>query len=155
VVDLHRIGGLGATDEGDRLTGVRVDQDTALGIASARPQHQFGEVTPQDVVAGIAAVVAELDVDVVAPGFAEPVTGEVGHPVPSLDGKPCQLRPGVVVVGRGGGSRALCRSPPVQPSGHRDGDRESKQRDHENDSGRPDGNDRAHIAVLALEPVEC
>jgi hypothetical protein len=63
----------------------------------------MGEVATQDVVAGVAAVVAELDVDVVALGFAEPVTGEVGHPVPSLDGKPRQLRPGVVVVGRGGG----------------------------------------------------
>jgi hypothetical protein len=153
VIDLDRLGGLGAADEGDGLAGVRVDQDTALGIASDRPDQQLGEITSQDVVAGVAAVVAELDVDVVAPAFAEPVPRKVGHPVPSLDGQPRQLRPRVVVVGRGLGRRAPVGGPPVQPSDH--GDRQNKQRDRGNDSGPPGGNDRAHIAVLALEPVEC
>jgi hypothetical protein len=43
---------------------------------------------------------------------------------------------------------------PVQPQ--RNGDGERKQTDHSgNDSGWTGGNDGAHIAVLALEPVEC
>jgi hypothetical protein len=120
-----------------------------LRVARARPHDEVGEVATQNVVAGVAAVVAQLDVYVVAPGFAEPVAGEVGHPIPPLDGKPCQQRPRVVVVGRAcrwRGRRLLRPVTPVQPQHNGDGHR--KQTDQS-------GNDAAHIAVLALKPVEC
>ena len=87
MVDLHRVGRLGPADERDRLAAVRVVQRAALGEAGAGPHDQLGEVAAQDVVAGVASVVAELDVDVVAPGLAEPVSGEVGAAIPPLDGQ--------------------------------------------------------------------
>jgi hypothetical protein len=99
MIDLDRLRGVRAANERDRLTGVTIDQDTALRVAGARPDDQLREVAAQDVVTGIATVVAELDVDVVAPRFAEAVAGEVGLPIPALDGKRRQLGPRVVVVG--------------------------------------------------------
>ena len=42
-LDLDRLGGLGAADERDRLTGGRVDQDIALGVARAWPHDQLAE----------------------------------------------------------------------------------------------------------------
>jgi hypothetical protein len=68
VIDLDRLGGLRAVDEGDRRTGVRVDQDTALGIASARPEGEVGQVATQDVVAGVATALALSWPDVPAGG---------------------------------------------------------------------------------------
>ena len=84
MVDLDGVGGVGATNKADRRVGVVVMQDPALCVAGAGPHDQVGEVTTQDVVAGVAAVAAELDVDVVAPGLTEPVTREVGLAVPAL-----------------------------------------------------------------------
>ena len=84
MVDLDGVRRFGAAHEGDRLAGVRVVQHTALRVAGARAHDQFGEVPAQDVVAGVAAVAAELDVDVVTPRIAEPVASEVGVAIPAF-----------------------------------------------------------------------
>lgn len=51
MVDLDRAGGLRATGERERRTGVRVVQHPGLGVARAGPDHELGEIAAQDVVA--------------------------------------------------------------------------------------------------------
>ena len=155
--------------------GVRVVQHAGLRVAGAGAHHQVGEVAAQDVVAGVAPVVPELDVDVVAPRLAEPVAGEVGVAVPALDRQPASVarrrrsarwrraeperwrRRGCRRVGDGAADRRLAgrvqaRVQPDRRHGH--------DPQHEADPAAPDdrgagGMTRAHIAVLALKPVEC
>ena len=152
---------VGPAGERDRLARVRVVEHAALRVAGAWPHDEIGEVSAQDVVAGVAAVVAELDVHVVAPRLTEPVAGEVGVAVPALDRQPVQRRARRVEgrVARRPDSGLRCRRRwrrrrrrcrglvlEVQPDRHSDSEHEqSKQH----------GNDAAHIAVLALKPVEC
>ena len=97
-----------------------------------------GEVASQDVVARVAAVVAELDVDVVAPRLTESVPREVGLPVPAFDRQVVQQGSRVVVAGVATevASVAAGRRPvlPVPPCD--DGDHEGDQSDQRgNDSG--------------------
>ena len=133
--------------QSDGLPGVQVVQHAALGVAGAGSHEQVGQVTTQYVVAGVATVVAELDVDVVAPGFAEAVPREVGLAVPALHRQPPQLRPGPVEHGaalpasgfgwprwgnrgrrRGIGGRRRCRCTRSQPCREYD-DRDNDQHD--------------------------
>jgi hypothetical protein len=92
VVDLHGVRRVGAAGERDGLPRIRVVQHASLRVAGAGSHDQIGEVSAQDVVPGVAAVVAELDVHVVAPRLTEPVAGEVGDAVPPLDRQPVQRR---------------------------------------------------------------
>jgi hypothetical protein len=98
--------------------------------------------------------VTELHSDVVAPGFAEPVAREVRVAIPAFDRQGRQKRPRPVVALRPGGRGGRGLMAPVQPSGHRDPDRDDHD-EHRDEPASPGGNAVAHIAVLALEPVEC
>ena len=74
----------GAPELGDG-SGVGVVENSAEHRASigVRLEHHIGEVAAQDVITGVAAVVAELDVDVIAPGLTELVALEVRGAVPA------------------------------------------------------------------------
>ena len=88
---------------------------------------------------------AELDVDVVGPRLAERGAPEVGHTVPPRHRKPRSVRPHTVELD-GALQRRVARAlGALQPpdEGTRDGEHHD------------DGNDPPHIAVLALELVEC
>ena len=76
-------------------------QHPTLREAGSGPHLQVGQIAAQDVVAGVATVVAERDVDVVAPRLTEPESLEVADPVPAVDGQCLHLPAGRVVV-RGG-----------------------------------------------------
>ncbi len=157
MVDLDGVRGFGAAREGDRLAGVGVVQHAALRVAGARAHDQFGEVPAQDVVAGVAAVVAELDVDVVTPRLTEPVAGEVGVAVPALDRQPVQRLASGVICGALGGGRRLATPAAAAMAARAASWKCSQTRHGDSKHQQPQqhGNDTAHIAVLALEPVEC
>jgi hypothetical protein len=70
VLDVDRLGGLGAADERDRLTGGRVDQDTALGVARARPHDQLAGTSDARREAASAAIRPRRQ-----PGQASAITG--------------------------------------------------------------------------------
>ena len=113
VVDLHDVRRGRSSGERDRLARVRVVEHAALRVAGAGSHDEIGEVSAQDVVAGVAAVVAELDVHVVAPRLTEPVAGEVGDAVPALDRQPVQRRARRVEgrIARWADSGLRCRRP--------------------------------------------
>jgi hypothetical protein len=135
-----------------------------LREAGSRAHSQIDEVPAQDVVAGVAAVVAELDVDVVTPGLAESGAVEVLRTIPALDAQVLELSPGGVVGRVAGCNRASrrCRGrgpapdvadvQPTDASGYHEDDEQGQRAPG---AGRPGGNDTRHIAVLALETVEC
>ncbi len=68
-------------------------QHAALREAGPGPHLQVDQIAAQDVVAGVAAVVTELHVDVVTPGLAEPEAVEILDTVPALDGQRVELAP--------------------------------------------------------------
>ena len=100
MVDLHGVGRLGAADELDGLPAVGVDERATLRVAGAAAHHEVLQIAPQDVIAGVAAVVSELDVDIVAPGLAELVALEIGGAVPAADLQAAELLAGTVESGR-------------------------------------------------------
>ena len=159
MVDLHGRRGIRAAHEDDGRSGVRVVQDAALGKARAGPHLQIDQVATQDVVAGVAAVVTELHVDVVTPGLAEPGAAEVLEAVPALDGQRLEVPPGRVERRVGGKllrdgfpAWGVAAVEPTDTGGDRDDD---QQRQRVPIPAAPSGNDTRHIAVLALETVEC
>jgi hypothetical protein len=103
MVDLHGRGGVGAANEVDGHPGVGVMQDAALREAGTGPHLQIDQIAAQDVVAGVATVVPELDVDVVTPRLTEPEPLEVAYPVPAVDGQRLHLMASRVVT------RGRCR----------------------------------------------
>ena len=142
-----------------QLLGVLFIALVPLVLLMKRPARGGGPVAAQDVVAGVAAVVTELHVDVVTPGLAEPGAIEVLEAIPPLDGQRLELPPDRV-VGRVGGELLRGGFPasdvadvePPDTGGDHDDD---QQRQRVRPPAAPGGNDTRHIAVLALETVEC
>src|SRR6185312_17433290 len=86
VVDLHggRVCGPG---EGHGLRAVRIVQQAGehQAVPGTRLEDDLHEVTAEDVVAGVAAVVATDDVDIIGPRVAELRAGVAGLRGPALD----------------------------------------------------------------------
>ena len=83
MVDLDGVGCIGAADEVDRHAAVRVNEGATLGVAGAAAYDEVLQIAAQDVIAGVAAVAAELDVDVVTPGFSKLIPLEVRGAIPA------------------------------------------------------------------------
>ena len=83
MVDFDGFGCVGTADEVDGHAAVRVDEGATLGVAGAAANDEVLQIAAQDVIAGVAAVVAELDVDVIAPGLTELIALEVRGAVPA------------------------------------------------------------------------
>ena len=113
VVDLDGIGGIRTAGEVDAHPAVGVDECATLGVAGAAAHDEVLQIAAQDVVAGVAAVVAELDVDVIAPGLAELRALEVRGAVPAANLELFELLAGGTeargVTGSGGRRRRKCR----------------------------------------------
>ena len=100
MVDLDGFGGVRAADEVDGHPAVRVEECATLGVAGAAAHDEVLQIAAQDVVASIATVAAELDVDIVAPGLPELIALEVRGAVPAADLELFELLAGKVVAVR-------------------------------------------------------